>query len=106
MGVLISQFLSIFGEAIPYTVLVFLLGILFSTAADSNNSLGLSISQWVNIDAELLLFVFLPPLIFGEAMTLNWYHLKGGFWQSVILAGPGVLIGAALMVGMNFYFSL
>lgn len=44
-----------------------------------------------------MLFVFLPPLIFGEAMSLNWYHLKGGFIQSVILAGPGVLIGAALM---------
>ncbi len=43
------------------------------------------------------MFVFLPPLIFGEAMSLNWYHLKGGFVQSVILAGPGVLIGAALM---------
>lgn len=54
-------------------------------------------SEWVNINADLMLFVFLPPLIFGEAMSLNWYHVKGGFIQSVILAGPGVLIGAALM---------
>lgn len=51
----------------------------------------------MNIDANLLLYVFLPALIFGEAMSLNWYHLKGAFVQSVILAGPGVLIGAALM---------
>lgn len=58
---------------------------------------GQSIEDWARIDAELMLFVFLPPLIFGEAMTLNWHHLKGGFWQSLILAGPGVLIGAALM---------
>jgi hypothetical protein len=36
VGVLLSQVLSIFGEAVPYTVLVFLLGMLFSTAADSN----------------------------------------------------------------------
>eukprot|EP01040_Poterioochromonas_malhamensis_P013678 gene13678-15075_t len=97
VGVVVTQVLSIFGEAIPYTVLVFLLGLLFSTAADSVGSFGESITQWVDIDAELLLFVFLPPLIFGEAMSLNWYHLKGGFVQSVILAGPGVLIGAALM---------
>jgi uncharacterized membrane protein YbjE (DUF340 family) len=97
LGVVVSQLLSIFGEAIPYTVLVFLLGMLFSTAADSPGSFGDSINQWLGIDAELLLFVFLPPLIFGEAMSLNWYHLKGGFFQSVILAGPGVLIGAALM---------
>lgn len=29
-------------------------------------------------------------------MSLNWYHVKGAFWQAVILAGPGVIIGAAL----------
>ena len=54
-------------------------------------------NDWVNIDADLLLFAFLPPLIFGEAMSLNFYHVKGGFVQAVILAGPGVLIGAALV---------
>ena len=63
-------------------------------------SLGIfteSINDWVNIDADLLLFAFLPPLIFGEAMNLNFYHVRGGFLQAVILAGPGVLIGAALV---------
>lgn len=54
-------------------------------------------SIWINIDPELLLFVFLPPLIFGEAMGLNWYHAKGAFVQATILAGPGVLVGALLM---------
>ena len=58
---------------------------------------GDSVTQWTNIDADLLLFTFLPPLIFGEAMSLNFYHVKGGFVQALILAGPGVLIGAALM---------
>ena len=97
VGVIVSQILSFVGEAVPYTVLVFLLGLLFSTLADTEGTFADSINQWLQIDAELLLFVFLPPLIFGEAMSLNWYHLKGGFMQSVILAGPGVLIGAALM---------
>lgn len=58
---------------------------------------GESITEWVDIDADLLLFTFLPPLIFGEAMSLNFYHVRGGFIQAVILAGPGVLIGAALV---------
>ena len=53
--------------------------------------------MWTNIDAELLLFVFLPPLIFGEAMQLNWYQAKGAVLQASILAGPGVLVGAVLM---------
>lgn len=53
--------------------------------------------MWVNIDADLLLYVFLPPLVFGEAMSLNWYHAKVAFPQSLVLAGPGVLVGAVLM---------
>ena len=64
---------------------------------------GQSIEEWINIDANLMLFVFLPPLIFGEAMSLNWYHVKGGFFQSVILAGPGVLLGAVLMGVLTKY---
>ena len=65
--------------------------------------MGQSIELWESINAELMLFVFLPPLVFGEAMSLNWYHLKGGLLQSLILAGPGVLIGAALVFFSSFH---
>ena len=82
-GVGISQIISHYGEAIPYTVLVFLVGMLFSTAVNQSGSLGISVTQWVDINAELMLYIFLPPLVFGEAMGLNWYHLKGAFVQSV-----------------------
>eukprot|EP01033_Poteriospumella_lacustris_P004262 gene4262-3041_t len=98
IGILAMQGLSLVGEPIPYTCLVFLLGVIFSLGNNNHDgTFGKSIGQWVDIDADLLLFVFLPPLIFGEAMSLNWYHVRGAFLQSVILAGPGVLIGAALM---------
>jgi NhaP-type Na+/H+ or K+/H+ antiporter len=33
---------------------------------------GASIYAWKNMDADLILYIFLPPLIFGEAMSLNW----------------------------------
>ena len=55
--------------------------------------MGISVNIWANIDPTLLLYVFLPPLIFGEAMSLNWHHVQGGFLQSLLLAGPGVVIG-------------
>jgi NhaP-type Na+/H+ or K+/H+ antiporter len=35
----------------------------------------------------MILFVFLPVLLFGEVMNLNWHHIKGGFYQAVLLAG-------------------
>eukprot|EP01039_Chlorochromonas_danica_P001214 gene1214-1324_t len=97
LGILIMQILSYYGEPIPYTVVVFLLGAVFSLTDSKHGTFGKSVHEWVGINADLMLFVFLPPLIFGEAMYLNWYHVKGGLIQSIILAGPGVLIGAALM---------
>jgi NhaP-type Na+/H+ or K+/H+ antiporter len=120
VGIIFMQFLNYIGDPIPYTVAVFIAGILFSLAnKDSTGTLlldrmpelwrpstilfcyagvfGESVSMWIHIDAELLLFVFLPPLIFGEAMQLNWYQAKGALAQATILAGPGVLVGAVLM---------
>jgi len=93
------QVLSHLNDPVPYTVVIFILGAICSALADVDKEdvLSESIYQWINIDAELLLFVFLPPLVFGEAMSLNWHHVKGGILQAVILAGPGVLIGAVLM---------
>lgn len=101
LGILVMQILSKFGEPVPYTVVIFLLGGLFSfvsRASDHDtNAFSTSIDDWVNIDADLIVFVFLPPLVFGEAMNLNWHHVKGAFFQSCLLAGPGVLMGAAMM---------
>lgn len=101
IGIITMQILSYFGEKIPYTVVLFIIGIIisFSSQSRGGDTWEISINDWVNIDADLLLFVFLPPLIFGEAMNLNWHHVKGGFFQSLLLAGPGVLIGAGVMGG-------
>eukprot|EP01031_Cornospumella_fuschlensis_P035805 gene35805-43429_t len=97
IGILVTQILSHWEDTVPYTVVIFVIGVIFSATDGHKNTFGKSVDQWVNINADLLLFAFLPPLIFGEAMYLNWHHVKGAFLQSAILAGPGVLIGAALM---------
>eukprot|EP01038_Epipyxis_sp_PR26KG_P010392 gene10392-13958_t len=99
VGLLVMQFMSIFGEALPYTVLVFLVGVIFATVSLDGraDTFSQSVTDWSNIDAELMLYVFLPPLIFGEAMSLKWHYVKGAFKPSLLLAGPGVLIGAGLM---------
>lgn len=59
---------------IPYTVLLFVQGMLLALVmkkVDMGN-LGVAADVWGDVDPELLLFIFLPVLIFGEAMTLNW----------------------------------
>ena len=98
-GTFITFLLSRFAPNLPYTVVVFLLGILLATGVEYSNFgvLGDSVVIWSAIQPELLLFVFLPALIFGEAMTLNVHHLKCTFSSSVLLAGPGSLIGTFLL---------
>ncbi|CAE7514941.1 NHX8, partial [Symbiodinium microadriaticum] len=83
--------------------------------------LGQSINEWKKLDPEMILFLFLPVLIFGETMSLKWqvnifinylillyifmvadgtlyrHHIKGALPQALLLAGPGVLIGAFTM---------
>lgn len=103
LGIVTMQILSRIGDIVPYTVVIFIFGVLISLFNQAND-LGMwgdSIEKWSRIDAELMLFVFLPPLIFGEAMSLNWFFVIGGFVQSLILAGPGVLVGAAMMAAIT-----
>merc|ERR550534_1936819 len=52
-----------------------------------------SIDMWADIDGHLLLYGFLPALIFGEAMTLNVHMFTQTFFQCLLLACPGVLLG-------------
>jgi NhaP-type Na+/H+ or K+/H+ antiporter len=99
LGAITTHFLSRYAPNLPYTVVVFLEGIAIAALCD-NVELGNfkdSVNDWGDIDAELILFLFLPVLIFGEAMSLKWHHVKGVFAQSLLLAGPGVGIGAVLM---------
>jgi NhaP-type Na+/H+ or K+/H+ antiporter len=53
------------------------------------------------MDAELFLFIFLPPLVFGEAMTQNMFHLRKAAGQAFLLAGPGVVIGTFLFAALT-----
>jgi len=91
---------------LPYTVGVFITGALISVIADHTQFLGdleLSVQSWEKIDPELLLYLFLPALLFGEAMSLRWHFVKAVFPQALLMAGPGVLMGAYLMGSFIYY---
>lgn len=73
LGALTTHLLSRYAHGVPYTVVVFLEGVLLAGLADADvGNLKDSINAWADIDAELILFLFLPILIFGEAMSLKW----------------------------------
>ena len=113
-GALITFVLNRFSYVgIPYTVAVFIAGAAVSVLVDRTEFLGDlgclslcacnlvcayvhlsyfaedSIQAWEKIDPELLLYLFLPALLFGEAMNLKWY---GNYLSLCMLSLHGNLI--------------
>jgi len=98
----------------PYTPTLMVLGMCmgFLSAYEPINVKHIheSIRLWERFDGHLLVFVFIPPLVFGETMALDWHMLKRCIGQCLLLAGPGVMIGtvmmaAFIMYGLPYHFS-
>jgi len=89
-------------RSLPYTVVLFVLGLLYSVIyyqCDLEGSMGVfgrSHDMWMKIDPHLLLFTMLPALLTGDAMVIDTTVAKRVGAQCIYLAGPGVLINAAL----------
>eukprot|EP00397_Hematodinium_sp_SG-2012_P002487 GEMP01002494.1.p1 GENE.GEMP01002494.1~~GEMP01002494.1.p1 ORF type:complete len:1068 (+),score=187.40 GEMP01002494.1:33-3236(+) len=84
---------------IPYTVLLFVEGVIIGGTQKADffpREYSNSVNMWVNMDPELILYAFLPALLFGEAMVFSWHVFKRAFGQCVLLAGPGVIFGTVL----------
>lgn len=79
---------------IPYTLLLLLVG------------LGLAIVdvRLINLSPELILFIFLPPLLFEAAWNLNWKSLKENLVPILLYAIFGVMICVVgLVVGLQTF---
>ena len=57
-----------------------------------------SVEWGANLDPHLILYVFLPILIFEAAYALDVHVFKKSFWNAFYMAGPGI-VTATLMTG-------
>ncbi|KAI5075495.1 hypothetical protein GOP47_0009571 [Adiantum capillus-veneris] len=84
------------GTRVPYTVALLILGIALGVAEYGTrgtlHDLGQSIQLWSNISPSLILFVFLPALLFESSFAMEVHQIKRCLVQMVLLAGPGVAI--------------
>jgi NhaP-type Na+/H+ or K+/H+ antiporter len=99
IGILALIFLTRYVPQFPYTAAMFLLGTFMGMAnskLDNDSLLHQSIDQWLSINSELLLGVFLPGLIFKDALGLDFHLFTKGLSQIMVLAFPMVLAGTAL----------
>lgn len=101
---------------IPYTALLLLFGIALGALAKLNfldhwGGLDISIMEngisWAaNIDPHILLYVFLPILIFEAAFAMDLHTFKKTSTNSTLLAVPGILMSlvmtAGLIIGLNY----
>ncbi|CAI5944210.1 unnamed protein product [Closterium sp. NIES-64] len=88
LGALCRQVLS--NTRIPYTVALLLVGV-------GLGALG------ANIDPELVLYVFLPALLFESAFSFEFHQVKRCLVQMFLLAVPGVAISTGFLGVISRY---
>ena len=104
VGALIQQVLK--GTILPYTVYLLLYGMLVGGISFLySDSLGFAKSASVmsNVDPHLMLYLFLPPLIFESAYSIDYIIFQKTVLKSLILAVPALLISVGLIAGMFKY---
>jgi len=106
IGVVVLFLLDRFNITVPYTALMFVfgmaLGLIFGLTS-LDGELSQSVDLWTSIDSETLLLVFLPGLLFGDALNVNYHMFKRAFLQNLILAFPGVLAGTGMTALVVYY---
>jgi NhaP-type Na+/H+ or K+/H+ antiporter len=83
-----------------------LLSVLDRQSGHGLGALSRSLASWQAIDAHMILYGFLPALLFGDAMHLNTHTFTRCAAQCVILAVPGVVIGTALTAASTHWIGL
>ena len=106
MAIFIYYALSRYLTFIPYTAIVFLVGVGIGYNAayyQNQNAILVSSLNWITMNGQVILLVFLPGLIFYDAITINVHLFLQAFWQLIIFAFPMVLAGTGLTATVAKY---
>ena len=98
LGVLCRQYLSR-ALRLPYTVIMMLLGALTGLLlGNRENAFEENMKAWYNMSPHVLLYCFVPILVFESAFMTDTHIFSRQKWQILTLAGPGVVV-ASIMTG-------
>jgi len=93
-------------STIPYTVALLIIGLTFGLMDRAGifqgnfSFIGETLSLASSINPHLILFLFLPALIFEAAFAMDVHLFKRTFPQTVTLAVPGLIISTLLTAGL------
>jgi len=82
---------------LPYTVGLVIAGLLLGWG----ENLGLPIQHLI-LSPDLILFTFVPPLVFASASNIDHRLLFKNLTPTLTLAGPGLVISVAIIGGLLF----
>jgi Na+/H+ antiporter len=94
----------------PYTIAVLLFGlgtglVLEGTGAAHGDGIGHLLGRGAFITSDLIIFVFLPALVFESAYAIEVHEFRKNLGAVLLLAGPALVLStvliAALMVGLT-----
>lgn len=81
---------------LPFSVLLVIVGIVFASLIDTYPD-NLHFLRGVGLSPDLILYVFLPTLIFESAYNLDARQLWHNLLPVLVLAVPGLLISTAII---------
>jgi sodium/hydrogen exchanger 10/11 len=87
---------------IPYTVILICIGLVVGAVSNVSSVIH-DFTQLASIDPHLMLYIFLPILIFESAFAMDVHTFKKTVGQSLVLAGPGMVTSAVLTSVMARY---
>lgn len=90
---------------IPYTVLLVILGLFVNYFGDEIDFLKVHDFKGVHLTPDLVIFIFLPALVFESALSLDARALVKNITPILMLAIVGMLVSVAL-VGVGIWWSL
>jgi CPA1 family monovalent cation:H+ antiporter len=87
---------------IPFTILLVLIGVVIAGVAPSGPHWLQAIAEF-HLSPDVILFVFLPTLIFESAFSLDARQLRDNLWPILTLAVPGLLLSTCI-IGALMHF--
>lgn len=79
-GAIIRSVMLKFNIRLSYTVLIFILGGIIGCVG-VKLEIFKSYEQLSNIPTNMLIFIFLPALVFKTAYSMDYHTFTRGFWQ-------------------------
>jgi len=106
VGIVVFYILTRHLHGVPYTAVLFVIGMLMGVGTvrgGFTDQLSQSIYLWQGINSEVLFCVFLPGLLFKDAIEVNFHLFQISFGQLLVMAFPMVLAGTLLTALVAMY---